>query len=75
MRDPAGGSVPLRPRDFTARLAQILSQPGGTPAELHHSSQLLTVLWREIVGLAGGLYKPRYDFSDALFSNEKAGSK
>ena len=66
---------PLRPRDFTARLAQILSQPGGTPAELHHSSQLLTLLWREIVSLAGGLYKPRYDLSDVLFGNEKAGSK
>ena len=65
----------LRPRDFTARLAQILSHPGGTPAELHRSSRLLTSLWREIVGLASGLYKPRYDLSDALFGNEKAGSK
>ena len=65
----------LRPRDFTARVAQILSHPGGTPAELHRSSQLLTSLWREIVGLAGGLYKPRYDLSDAFSANEKAGSK
>ena len=65
----------LRPRDFTARLAQILSHPGNTPAELHRSSQLLTLLWREIVGLAGGLYKPRYDLSDVLFGNQKAGSK
>ena len=65
----------LRPVDFTPRLAQILSHPGTTPAELYRSSQLLTLLWREIVGLARGLYKPRYDLSDALFGNEKAGSK
>jgi hypothetical protein len=66
---------PLLPRDFTASLAQILSHPGGTTAELHRSSRLLTSLWREIVGLASGLYKPRYDLSDTLFGNEKAGSK
>jgi len=37
---------PLRPRGFTASLAQVLSHPGGTPAELHRSSRLLTSLWR-----------------------------
>ena len=61
-----------RPRDFTARLAQILSNPGGSAAELHRSSQLLTSLWRETVDLTAGLYKPRFDLSALGLSGENA---
>lgn len=51
----------LRPRDFTPRLASALSHPGGDPAELHRSSELLSALWRESVELTAGGYKPRFD--------------
>lgn len=51
----------LRPRDFTPRLARVLSNPGGDPTELRRSSELLSALWLETVGLTAGTYKPRFD--------------
>jgi hypothetical protein len=62
----------VRPRDFTPRLALVLSNPGGTSAELHRSSQLLASLWRETVDLTAGLYKPRYDSSTVLLGDKNA---
>lgn len=50
----------LRPRDFTPRLARVLSNPGLDPTELRRSSQGLAELWRETVALAAGKYKPRF---------------
>jgi len=51
----------LRPRDFTPRLARVLSSPGGDPMELLRSSELLKALWVETVELTAGRYKPRFD--------------
>jgi hypothetical protein len=51
----------LRPRDFTPRLARVLSNPGGDPAELRRSSELLSALWLETVELTAGTYRPRFD--------------
>ena len=51
----------LRPRDFTTRLAHVLSNPGGDPADLRRSTELLGALWSETVELTAGSYKPRFD--------------
>jgi Nucleotidyltransferase domain/Domain of unknown function (DUF4037) len=48
------------PADFTARLAHILSSPGGTSAELVRSIELLRALWLDVVSLTAGTYRPRY---------------
>jgi predicted nucleotidyltransferase len=56
----------LRPRDFTPRLARVLSNPGGDPTELRRSSELLRALWLETVALTAGTYKPRFDLSAVL---------
>jgi nucleotidyltransferase-like protein len=51
----------LRPRDFNARLARVLSNPGRDAAELNESSELLGALWRDTVELTGGAYRSRFD--------------
>ena len=51
----------LRPHDFTTRLAHVLSNPGGDPADLRKSTELLGALWSETVELTAGSYKPRFD--------------
>lgn len=56
----------LRPCDFTARLACVLSHPGGDPQELGRSFELLRALWLETVALTGGTYKPRFDLRAVL---------
>jgi hypothetical protein len=48
----------LRPRDFTPRLAHVLSNPGGNPTELGRSFEALKALWLETVALTAGMYKP-----------------
>ena len=50
----------LRPQDFTARLARVLSSPGGESAELGRSVESLSALWLETVDLTAGTYKPRF---------------
>jgi hypothetical protein len=62
----------VRPRDFTARLSEILSKPGSTSAELQRSSGLLFPLWRETCDLSAGLYKPRFDLATVLSVDKKA---
>ena len=62
----------VRPRDFTARLSEILSNPGITSAELQRSSELLASLWRETADLAVGLYEPRFDLATVLSVDRKA---
>ncbi len=56
----------LRPRDFTPRLARVLSNPGGSPTELRRSSELLRALWLETVALTVGTYKPCFDLSAVI---------
>lgn len=56
----------LKPREFTTRLASVLSNLGGDGTELRRSSELLAGLWLETVDLTAGLYKPRYDLSVTL---------
>jgi predicted nucleotidyltransferase len=51
----------LRPQDFTARLARVLSSPGRESAELVSSAELLRALWLETVDLTNGKYKPQFD--------------
>ncbi len=58
--------LPLRPRDFMPRLAAVLSNPGGNPAELNRSFDQLSALWIETVELTAGAYKPRYDLKVLL---------
>jgi len=41
----------VQPRDFSARLACVLSHPGDNPAELDRSFELLNTLWLETVAL------------------------
>jgi hypothetical protein len=55
------GQFALRPCDFTPRLARVLSNPGGNPADLRRSSELLSALWLETVEMTAGTYRPRYD--------------
>lgn len=56
----------LRPRDFTPRLADVLSKPGSNSTELRRSSEFLSALWLETVALTAGTYKPRFDLSAVL---------
>ena len=56
----------LRPRDFTSRLARVLSNPGGKAAELHSSTESLRALWLETVELTHGTYQPRFDLKVSL---------
>lgn len=49
-----------RPRDFTSRLASILAHCGGDTPGLRRSTEALTSLWLEIVGLTAGAYLPRF---------------
>jgi hypothetical protein len=51
----------LRRRDFTARLAGGLSSPGGDAAALKKSAELLNALFRDVVELTVGSYRPRFD--------------
>lgn len=56
----------LRPREFTARLERVLSNPGGDSTELRRSTVLLTALWLETVEFTAGRYKPNFDLKIAL---------
>jgi Nucleotidyltransferase domain/Domain of unknown function (DUF4037) len=56
----------IRPGNFTARLARVLSNPGSDPAELRRSSEFLNALWLETVELTAGTYKSRLDLSSLL---------
>ena len=51
---------PLRPPDFTSRLAGGLSHLGSEPAQLGRFTELLSALWRETVDLTDGAYQPRF---------------
>lgn len=51
---------PIRPNDFTSRLAAVLASPGINPAGLNKSMELLSALWLEAVDLTKGTYKPRW---------------
>ena len=51
---------PLRPPDFTSRLARGLSHLGSEPAQLGRSAELLSALWCETVDLTAGAYQPRF---------------
>jgi hypothetical protein len=55
------GQFAARPPDFNARLASVLSCPGGDAAHLRRSFESMRTLWREIVELTPGKYTPRYD--------------
>jgi hypothetical protein len=61
----------VRPLDFNARLAGVLSNAGGTAEELHRSSKQLAALWLETVNLTDGLYRPRFDLAALGLSVEK----
>lgn len=50
----------LRPDGYVARVESILASPGGAPRELERSVDELARLGREVVGLAGPLYVPRW---------------
>jgi hypothetical protein len=50
----------LLPRDFMIRLEAVLACPGADPDRLGRSTELLSALWLEAVGLAEGAYQPRY---------------
>jgi len=54
------GDFPLRPRDFTSRLAAVLASPGGNSEELGKSVELLSALWLETADLTDGTYQPRF---------------
>ncbi|MBL8295646.1 MAG: nucleotidyltransferase domain-containing protein [Bryobacterales bacterium] len=60
------GEFTLRPPDFMARLAQVLSGPGATTGELSKALESLTGLWLETVHLTAGAYSPRYDLKAHL---------
>jgi Nucleotidyltransferase domain/Domain of unknown function (DUF4037) len=60
----------LRPHDFTARLACVLSHPGGNPEELGRSFESLRTLWLETVALTGDTYKPRFDLGSVLLDGK-----
>jgi hypothetical protein len=51
----------LRPRDFTRRLAHVLSSPGANPTELSRSCEFLSTLWLETVQLTAGTYKSLFN--------------
>ena len=53
-------SFPLRPYDFTTRLAEVLASPGNNSAGLNKSVELLSALWLETVELTAGTYNPRW---------------
>jgi hypothetical protein len=48
------------PRDFTARLEHVLANLGSGSAELERSVELLGALWRDVVDLTAGTYRPRF---------------
>jgi hypothetical protein len=54
------------PRDFTSRLARMLSNPGSKPTQLHRSSESLRALWLETTELTYGRHKPRFDLKVGL---------
>jgi hypothetical protein len=52
--------LPLHPRDYSLRLIALLAAPGPSAAELENSVRALTALWREVVELTGGDYRPMF---------------
>ena len=53
------------PRDFGARLNDLFARLGVSPAELGAAVELVGQLFRETIGLAEGLYQPRYTLPKA----------
>ena len=53
-------TFPIRPNDFTSRLANVLASPGLHSAELNKSIESLNALWLETVNLTAGTYNPRW---------------
>lgn len=53
-------AFPLSPPAFGDRVEALLSSVGSTPEGLEHSVGLATGLVREVAGLAGELYAPRF---------------
>jgi len=54
------GGMELCPPDYEARLSAVLKRVGGTVAEMQQSLDSLEQIWRDVAGLAKGLYQPRY---------------
>jgi len=50
-----------RPANYAARMNSLLGKPGDTTALLRESFEALSMVWREVVGLAGELYQQRYE--------------
>jgi hypothetical protein len=48
------------PKEFGPRVQQTLGRLGASPAELVDAVESVAQLFRETVGLADGLYRPRY---------------
>lgn len=53
-------TFPIRPNDFTSRLANVLASPGLHSAELNKSIESLNALWLDTVNLTAGTYNPRW---------------
>jgi hypothetical protein len=48
------------PSAYGERVTEVLAHPGSTPTQLEQTVNELHTLWREMVGLAGTLYTPKY---------------
>ncbi len=51
----------IKPRDFRARLEQVLSCVGQANTELREAVSATESLFRDLLTLCGSLYKPRFD--------------
>ena len=53
-------TFPKRPPAYAERVQSILARPGTNAAELSETVAALTALFRDVVGLAGSLYRPKF---------------
>jgi hypothetical protein len=53
-------AFPISPRTYADRVNQILARPGRTSVELARAVASFEALFHDVVGLAGGLYRPKY---------------
>jgi predicted nucleotidyltransferase len=51
---------PCCPSAYVERVTAVFARPGSTQAQLEQTVNALHTLWREVVGLAGALYTPKY---------------
>jgi len=52
---------PLLPERYIERLSSLLGRPGETAEALGQTVSELEALWREVVSLAGSMYRPKFD--------------